>query len=371
MIRTTSEPDGSGATSAVNIMGKGKKEFKIIGKYMMGEVIGEGMQGKVREALHSETLRRVAIKIVHLRQLRKVRNAEENMEREMAIHKKLKHRNVVELFEHFVIEQKEKRYVVLELITGGTVQDIVDSLPEKRLGVCLARFFIRQLLEGLDYCHGKGVVHRDIKPSNLMITPDGVLKICDFGVAEELRTYEEGDLCTKSRGSPAFLPPEVASGSHKEFSGFKVDVWATGISLFLLSTADVPFQGTSLINLFENIDRGFENYERVHQAPEVLKRQPRLLELIRGLLAHEQADRLSVREALEHAWTAEPQTEDVWSDEHKALVASLAARGRSSAILRAIARKYGEAFIEPVSHDAPTTRDESSHGQPPPKCALA
>jgi serine/threonine-protein kinase 11 len=343
MIAATSS-DGSGAPALVY---KGKKEYKIIGKYMMGEVIGEGMQGKVREALHSETLRRVAIKIVHLRQLRKAQNAEKNMEREMAIHKKLKHRNVVELTEHFRIDEKDKWYVVLELITGGSLQDIVDILPEKRLPDALARRFVHQLLDGLDYCHGKGVVHRDIKPSNLMVNTDGVLKICDFGVAEELETYAEGDLCSKSRGSPAFLPPEVASGSHEKFSGFKVDVWATGVSLYLLTTGRVPFEGTSLINLFENIDQG--NYG----VPQALASQPQLLSLVDGLLAHEQAHRLSVREALEHAWMSAPPAEEVWGEREKALVASVATRMRSGSVLRSIARMYGEAFVEaPPAADA-------------------
>lgn len=71
-------------------------------------------------------------------------------------------------------------------------------------------------------------------------------------VAEELQRYQHGDATSKSRGSPAFQPPEVASGCQS-FSGFKVDVWAAGVSLFLLTTGVVPFSGSSLINLFDTI----------------------------------------------------------------------------------------------------------------------
>ena len=72
-----------------------KKAGKLVGPYLVGELIGEGTQGKVKEAVHSETLRRVAIKIVNKLQLRKIKNAEENMKRELKIHRRLKHEHVV------------------------------------------------------------------------------------------------------------------------------------------------------------------------------------------------------------------------------------------------------------------------------------
>ena len=73
-----------------------KKAGKLVGPYLVGELIGEGTQGKVKEAVHSETLRRVAIKIVNKLQLRKIKNAEENMKRELKIHRRLKHEHVVD-----------------------------------------------------------------------------------------------------------------------------------------------------------------------------------------------------------------------------------------------------------------------------------
>ena len=120
------------------------------------------------------------------------------------------------LIEEFRLEDKEKDkekwYLVLELVAGGSLDEIAgkqqkthalrayrpypslytptlplslhtDAQPEKRLPEPLACRFARQLFKGLEFCHSKGVVHRDVKPSNLMVTSEGILKICDFGVA--------------------------------------------------------------------------------------------------------------------------------------------------------------------------------------------
>ena len=87
---------------------QGKKGYKMVRQYLMGDMLGEGAQGKVKEAVDSQTLRRVAIKIINLRQLRKVRTAEENLKHELAIHRRLKQANVVELIEEFRVPEKEK-----------------------------------------------------------------------------------------------------------------------------------------------------------------------------------------------------------------------------------------------------------------------
>jgi serine/threonine-protein kinase 11 len=267
-----------------------KKECKMCQQYAMGEVLGEGSQGKVREALDSVTLRRVAIKIVNLRVLRTVRNAEENLRRELRIHRRLKHANVVELIEDFKLltDEKHKWYIVMELVMGGSLQDICDAAPGHVLPDSLTCRFTRQLLGGLEHCHSRGVVHRDIKPSNLMVSTDGVLKICDFGVADELDNYAEGDLTCKFRGSPAFQPPEVARGGEEEFSGCLVDVWAVGVCVFLMATGRAPFEGSTLMNLFANIEKG------EYTIPPRIEANAPLGHMLRGLLHLEQAPQHSM-----------------------------------------------------------------------------
>ena len=130
------------------IIYQGKKGYKMVRQYLMGDLLGEGAQGKVKEAVDSESLRRVAIKIINLRQLRKVRNAEENLRHELSIHRRLKQANVVELIEEFRVAEKEKLYVVLELVNGGSLQQLADSMPDHILPERLTARFTRMLFHG-------------------------------------------------------------------------------------------------------------------------------------------------------------------------------------------------------------------------------
>ena len=316
--------DGGDASTSAVVVDHGieyaaKPPYKLVRQYVMGDVLGEGSQAKVREALDSKTLRRVAIKIINIKQLRKIRNAEAGLKRELSIHRRLKHPHVVEMIECFTIEkaekQKEKCYVVLEHVPGGSVQDLLDGAPDGVLPFGMARRFLRQLLEGLQYCHSQGVVHRDIKPSNLLVAADGVLRIADFGSAEELSQFDASDACSTSKGSPAFQPPEVANGGSA-FSGFKVDVWACGVSLYRLVTGKVPFEGSSLMHLFENIAKG------EFEMPISIKHDEQLVDLITALLQVEQSQRLSIDEALWHPWLAE-RDDMRWGEAERKLVSSI------------------------------------------------
>ena len=294
-----------------------KAPYKLVNEYLMGGVLGEGSQGKVREAISSVTLQRVAIKIVSLHKLRKLSNTSVGLQRELAIHQQLKHTHVAELIDFFFIHEKHKVYVVLEHVLGSSLQEVLEATPDSVLPSAMARRFMRQLLLGLDYVHSQGVVHRDVKPSNLLIAAaGGVLKLADFGSAEAISHYGANDLCSKSKGSPAFQAPEVASGDAI-FSGFKVDVWAAGVTLFLLTTGRVPFSGASLMHLFETIAQGKLSI------PVAIRGDELLVGLLRSLMAVDQCARLEVRNALSHPWLAQQEGSERWTDADRDWIASL------------------------------------------------
>jgi len=274
------------------------KTPKTVNQYLLGEVLGKGSYGKVREALDTTNLERVAIKIVKKQLLRKLPGGveESSIKQEITIMKNLNHQHVVKMLESFFFEEKGKLYIVLEYVGGGTLQDLLDRASNSRLPLKQAQSFFRDLVLALHYIHGEGVVHRDIKPGNLMITLEGILKVSDFGVAERLSAFDDSSYCSKTQGSPAFQPPEIASGAER-FSGVKGDVWAAGISLFYIVTGQYPFAGNTVYTLFENIARA------EYVIPPALQRDhPQLALLITGMLEPDKNKRLTVSDIINHQW---------------------------------------------------------------------
>lgn len=275
-----------------------QKKASILGKkYLKGEKLGEGSYGKVKEVLDIENLCRRAIKILKQKKLRRIPNGEDNVKREITIMKKLHHVNVLGLIEVFRNDEKMKLYMVLEYCCCN-MQDMLEKSPKKRLPEWQAHSCFVQLIEGVQYLHSQRVVHKDIKPGNLLIATEGTLKISDLGVAEELNLFAQDDKITMSQGSPAFQAPEIANGDD-DFHGFKVDVWACGITLFNMITGQYPFEGDTIYKLFDNIVKcEFTIPDWVDE---------HLQSLIKGMLQREAKNRLSTHEIKAHTWCRKQQ----------------------------------------------------------------
>ncbi|XP_060037461.1 serine/threonine-protein kinase STK11 isoform X7 [Erinaceus europaeus] len=269
-----------------------RKRAKLIGKYLMGDLLGEGSYGKVKEVLDSDTLCRRAVKILKKKKLRRIPNGEANVKKEIQLLRRLRHKNVIQLVDVLYNEEKQKMYMVMEYCVCG-MQEMLDSVPEKRFPVCQAHGYFCQLVDGLEYLHSQGIVHKDIKPGNLLLTTAGTLKISDLGVAEALHPFAEDDTCRTSQGSPAFQPPEIANGLDT-FSGFKVDIWSAGVTLYNITTGLYPFEGDNIYKLFENISKG--DYTIPGDCG------PPLSDLLRGMLQYEPARRFSLQQIRQHSW---------------------------------------------------------------------
>ncbi|MBI3272222.1 MAG: serine/threonine protein kinase [Planctomycetes bacterium] len=130
-------------------------------------------------------------------------------------------------------------YLAMELIEGRSVQSLIDergALDEET-----ALSILLQIARALEYSEDKGILHRDIKPDNILITPQGVVKLCDLGFAKPIGTPEE-EAGESTCGTPQYMSPEQAQGARD--LDIRSDIYSLGATLFHMITGDVPFKGT-------------------------------------------------------------------------------------------------------------------------------
>ncbi|KAA3476598.1 CBL-interacting serine/threonine-protein kinase 8-like [Gossypium australe] len=217
-----------------------------VGKYEIGRTIGEGTFAKVKFAQNTETGESVAVKVLDRSTIIKHKMVDQ-IKREISIMKLVRHPYVVRL--HEVVASRTKIYIILEFITGG---ELFDKIVHKgRLSEAEARRFFQQLIDGVEYCHSKGVYHRDLKPENLLLDSLGNLKISDFGLSA---LPEQGvSLLRTTCGTPNYVAPEVLS--HKGYDGAVADVWSCGVILYVLMAGYLPFDELDLTTLYSKIER--------------------------------------------------------------------------------------------------------------------
>lgn len=256
-------------TTAVEL-GRGPSGERTINQYSLLQSLGEGSYGKVKLCTHKGKY--YAVKIYRKMLLRKrkgyfrdssgalaVRTAMEDVAREIALMKKLKHVNVVRLFEVIDDEFNNKLYMVLDYCARGQLMgwdedsqnfffpwSDTQKLPEE-----LLRKLTRDMICGLEYLHSRKIVHRDIKPQNVVLSDEWVAKIADLGEAFH---FEEDDLLTNSMGTYHFFSPESCSRSVTEHSGKASDIWALGLTIYVMVFKKLPFWADSLDELFETIN---------------------------------------------------------------------------------------------------------------------
>ncbi|KAJ4701510.1 Non-specific serine/threonine protein kinase [Melia azedarach] len=217
-----------------------------VGKYEVGRTIGEGTFAKVKFAQNTETGESVAMKVLDRSTIIKHKMADQ-IKREISIMKLVRHPYVVRL--HEVLASRTKIYIILEFITGGELFDKI--VHHGRLSEAEARRYFQQLIDGVDFCHSKGVYHRDLKPENLLLDSLGNLKISDFGLSA---LPEQGvNLLRTTCGTPNYVAPEVLS--HKGYNGAVADVWSCGVILYVLMAGYLPFDELDLTTLYSKVEK--------------------------------------------------------------------------------------------------------------------
>ncbi|RMH42289.1 MAG: serine/threonine protein kinase [Deltaproteobacteria bacterium] len=218
---------------------------QILDKYELVEKVGQGGMSVVYRAIDRQLKREVAVKVLH-QHLAEHREARDRFEREAQAVAKLRHENIVEIFDFSGVDSDES-YIVTEFIDGQTLKEFISARaighPE------IAAMIAARVCAALAHAHGLGVLHRDVKPENIMIRNDGVLKLMDFGIAQMLDT-DRLTVTGQLLGSPAYMSPEHVQGQRLDF---RTDVFSVGILLYQLSTGELPFRGRNPHEILKRI----------------------------------------------------------------------------------------------------------------------
>uniref|UniRef100_A0A1Y1MNH4 Protein kinase domain-containing protein n=2 Tax=Photinus pyralis TaxID=7054 RepID=A0A1Y1MNH4_PHOPY len=201
-------------------------------KYEPKEILGKGISSTVRRCIEKETGKEYAAKIIDLSaDSEDGPSSYEQVKQEISILRHVAgHPYIIELQD--VFESSTFIFLVFELCKQGELFDYLTSvvtLSEKK-----TRYIMRQVLEGLQYVHGRGIVHRDLKPENILLDDNLNVKITDFGFARKLAPGEQlFDLC----GTPGYLAPETLRTNMLEDApgySYQVDIWACGVIMYTL-----------------------------------------------------------------------------------------------------------------------------------------
>ena len=219
------------------------------GRYEEGEPLGRGGMADVRRGVDNRLGRSVAIKRLRV-DLASDATFQARFRREAQSAASLNHPTIVSVYD--TGEEPDPNgsgitipYIVMELVTGKTLRDLIREgrkiMPERALEITSG------VLEALDYSHRAGIVHRDIKPGNVMLTPQGQVKVMDFGIARAVADTSSTMTQTAAViGTAQYLSPEQARG---ETVDARSDLYSTGCLLYELLTGRPPFVGESPVSV--------------------------------------------------------------------------------------------------------------------------
>ena len=259
---------------------------QTLGKCKIEKLIGEGKTSVVYRAHYKPLKRTVAVKVLQ-EHMAKEPSVLRVFQREGRAVAALDHENILKIYD--VGEDQGKYFLVLELLRGDELKKVIDDSDDNRLDVPHALEYARQTAKGLAAAHRKNLIHRDIKPQNLVIEPDGVLKIVDFGLAAEA----EGAFAGGKLGTPHFMAPEQCRG---ELAVPATDIYALGITLYHMLVGHPPYQGEKTTDAI--IERHLEG-KRLEPEKKVAGLPAPVCQLIRRMTRMDAAQRPSADEVAE------------------------------------------------------------------------
>ena len=290
-------------------MGIFHKKSQLEKKYKVDPpVLGTGNFAQVKKCMRLEDKKEFAVKIIDKSKVEDM----QDIEREIEIMGKVDHPNVIKLVD--VFDETKKMNLVLELVTGG---ELFDKIVEKgNYTEKDAANTLMTLCDALEHLHAKGVVHRDLKPENILLAckeDNAPIKVADFGLA---RVMKKGDVMKTACGTPGYVAPEVLQ--NKGYDSGAVDMWSTGVILYILLCGFPPFYEEELPALFDQILKGRYDFP----SPWWDKISKEAKDLVRRLLTVDPKKRITASQTKQDPWMSKAGATPIGLDNLKKFQAS-------------------------------------------------
>ncbi len=267
---STSEAPCQSITRKAAVIGKQLAHYEITG------LLGKGGMGEVYRARDGKLGREVAIKILPVEMSRDADRLA-RFDREARSLATLQHPNVASAYG--LEETPEARFLVMELVEGEGLDERMARGP---IPLAEVRTIAAQIASGLEAAHEKGIVHRDLKPANIRVSPDGTVKVLDFGLAKAWSDEDqEGDLSSSPTmtahtikgvilGTAGYMSPEQARG---QTVNKQTDVWAFGVILWEMLTGQRLFDGATVSDVMAGVLRAEINDQALPtNTPQAIRR---------------------------------------------------------------------------------------------------
>ena len=223
--------------------------------FEFGRELGKGAFGSVSIVKRLEDNKIYAMKRVKIGRLGK--KEKDNSFNEVRLLASLDHKNIIGYKEAFFDDRSKTLNIVMEYAEGGDLSSKIKETRKKNSYFEEEMIWstLIQILEGLKYLHQSHIIHRDLKSANIFLTKNGCVKIGDLNVSKIL--FEMKTTSTQT-GTPYFASPEIWNDQPYDY---KCDIWSVGCIIYEMASLNVPFRGTSMQNLYQNVLRGI--YERI------------------------------------------------------------------------------------------------------------
>jgi serine/threonine protein kinase/WD40 repeat protein len=279
LTHTAADPRNDASSATVDAV---RQELVQHERYRIVRLLGEGGMGSVYEAEHRVMQRAVALKVINSAFTSRPATVE-RFRREVRAAARLSHPNIVTTYD--AEDAGSTLFLVMEYVEGASLGRLVKERGP--LPIAEACNYVRQAALGLQHAHERGMVHRDVKPDNLIRTPEGQVKVLDFGLAA-LRGESGGDLTEENTvmGTPDYMAPEQAEDARS--ADIRADVYSLGCTLYYLLTGSVPYPApTAMLKILAHREQPLPSIRQAR--PDV---SPELARVVARLLAKKPEDRL-------------------------------------------------------------------------------